>query len=383
MDSLENWSNGLVMSLNNDEFVKLTLSKPVGQDDLLNIYVKLVSIKRSPHLSFTYHYKTKDTVKNFAIVEGLLHIRNLLETDFRIATLFTTKEDLVLRISKKGKVDVISNAPSQSSRPSRDHDKKKIKRASKDDSYLIHLGIADSKGDIIPKMADKYKQINKYLEVMESLIKTAELPAFISIVDMGAGKGYLTFALYDFLRNKLDKNVKVVGVELRQELVDQCNAIAKECGFEHLHFECSSIEDFQMNQADVLIALHACDTATDDAIAKGIKSNAALIVCAPCCHKQIRQQLKGVEHKSPLLKYGIFKEREFEMVTDTIRALILEKNDYKSNIFEFISNEHTRKNTMLVGVRSPSKADQTLIDDKIKVLKEEYQIDHHYLEKLM
>jgi hypothetical protein len=200
---------------------------------------------------------------------------------------------------------------------------------------------------------------------------------------MGAGKGYLTFALYDYLRNKLQHNVTVTGVELRKDLVDQCNKAAAECGFDQLHFECSSIEDFELKKVDILIALHACDTATDDAIAKGIKANADLIVCAPCCHKQIRQQLKGKEYKNPLLKYGIYKEREFEMVTDTIRALVLERNHYKSNIFEFISSEHTGKNTMLVGVKSKHKPDLPVIQGKIDSLKEAYQIDYHYLEKLM
>jgi len=129
--------------------------------------------------------------------------------------------------------------------------------------------------------------------------------------------------------------------------------------------------------------LHACDTATDDAIYKGLVSKSELIICAPCCHKQIRQQVKGKEQESPLLKYGIFKERQFEMVTDTIRALILEKHNYNTKVFEFISNEHTRKNVMLVGTKSSKKNDETVINDKIKDLKEAYLIDEHYLETLL
>ncbi|MFZ1808623.1 MAG: SAM-dependent methyltransferase [Cyclobacteriaceae bacterium] len=383
MNELERWIEKLKSSLEKGEFVKLTLSKPVRASELVNVYVKQVVLKEEPKLSFTYHYKTRDVVKNYNLGEGVDKAQELLSNEFKIGTLFATMEDVVLRISKKGKMVVTTTAASQAAVSVETHDKQKRKRALEGDTYLTQLGIADAQGKIIPKMADKFRQINKYLEVMEELIKSADFPGAISIVDMGAGKGYLTFALYDYLRNKLQHDVTVTGVELRKDLVDKCNKAAKECGFDHLHFECSSIEDFELKEVDILIALHACDTATDDAIAKGIKADASLIVCAPCCHKQIRQQLKGKEFKNPILKYGIYKEREFEMVTDAIRALVLERNGYKSTIFEFISSEHTGKNTMLVGVKSKHKADTAVIQGKIDAIKETYQIDHHYLETII
>ncbi|MEQ8362954.1 MAG: SAM-dependent methyltransferase [Cyclobacteriaceae bacterium] len=381
MNELERWMEELTKSLGTGEFVKLTLSKPAKRSELLNVYAKQVVLKEEPKLSFTYHYKTRDVVKNYSFSEGAEKVKELLDAEFKIGTLFTTKSDTVLLISKKGKM-VLTTTDATQTVLAGTHDKPKHKRAQAGDTYLMKLGIADAHGQIIPKMADKFRQINKYLEVMEDLIKSAEFPGAISIVDMGAGKGYLTFALYDYLRNKLQHEVTVTGVELRKDLVDKCNKAAAECRFDQLHFECSSIEDFKLKEVDILIALHACDTATDDAIAKGIKANADLIVCAPCCHKQIRQQLKGKEFKNPLLKYGIYKEREFEMVTDTIRALILERNNYKSNIFEFISSEHTGKNTMLVGVKSKHKHDVAVIQEKIDRLKTAYEIDYHYLEKL-
>ena len=144
-----------------------------------------------------------------------------------------------------------------------------------------------------------------------------------------------------------------------------------------------TIQEYKPKKIDILIALHACDTATDDALSKAIKANAALIITAPCCHKQIRQQLKGKEQENPILKYGIFKERQYEMITDTIRALILEKNQYQSKVFEFISNEHTRKNVMLVGIKSSKDPDTKMISNKIEKLKAEYKIESHYLEKIL
>ena len=148
----------------------------------------------------------------------------------------------------------------------------------------------------------------------------------------------------------------------------------KKCDFENLKFVTNSISAFNSDRIDVLIALHACDTATDDAIVKGLTTKANLIICAPCCHKQLRKQLKGQEQKSPLLKYGIFKERQFEMVTDALRALIMEKHQYNTNIFEFISNEHTRKNILLVGSKSSKKIATKEIDEKIESIKQEYGV---------
>jgi hypothetical protein len=378
---INDFTTQLKNSIKDQEFVKLTLSKPSNEKDLNNIYIRLITIKQVLKLSFTYRYKTNDQVKNFNIDEAETEIKSLLKDSFKIATLFTTKADIVLLIPKKGNLILKKGKASFAEPLSDSHDREKKKRTADNDAYLHVLGITDDTGTVIPKMADKYRQINKYLETIEGLIKEANMPEEINIVDMGSGKGYLTFALYDYLHNKLGLQVKIAGIDLREELVEICNKASRQCGFENLRFECKSIEDYKEKKIDILIALHACDTATDDAIQKGIASNAALIICAPCCHKQIRQQLKGREHKSPMLKYGIFKERIFEMVTDTIRALILEKKKYETKIFEFISNEHTRKNIMLVGIRSTKNADEKMINDQINSIKKEYGIEFHYLEK--
>lgn len=367
-------------SFNNETFVKITLSKPAYKSDgLLNVYVRLIEIKGEQQLSFTYHYQTNDQVKNYNLKGAQEEINKLLDGKFRAAILFTLDEDFTLQLSKKGKVSTRTTHPSFKNKPPQTHDKPKTKRAALG-KYLTLLGVCDESGMVIPKMADKFKQINKYLEIIEGLIKNTKLPNEARIVDMGSGKGYLTFALYDYLVNQRKIDVKITGIELRQELVDFCNETAKKCGFENLKFEAKPIEQYN-KKIDVLIALHACDTATDDAIYKGLTSNSELIITAPCCHKQIRQQLKGKEQQNPILKYGIFKERQYEMVTDTLRALIMEKHQYNTNIFEFISNEHTRKNVMLVGTKSSKKADLENLNSKIEAIKSEYGIEEHYLEK--
>ncbi len=382
MESLEQLFITIKESLSNSDFVKLTLSKPIKKgDELPNVYIRLVRIKEEELFQFTYHYTSNDQVKNYSYEATCKELEILLTDSFRTATLFMLSGDLLVFVSKKKKITYRSTAASFKNKLPESHDNPKEKRAQKG-SYLRYLGITDIHDNIIPKMADKYRQINKYLEIIEGLLKNAHLPKHIKIVDMGSGKGYLTFALYDYLVNVKKYSAAVIGIELRQSLVDYCNDIAEKCGFENLNFVAQKIQEFDNNKIDILIALHACDTATDDAIYKGLVAKAALIICAPCCHKQVRQQVKGIPQESPLLKHGIFKERQFEMITDTIRALILEKHNYQTMVFEFISNEHTRKNVMLVGTKSNKKGDTVKLDEKIRALKEAYHIEEHYLEKL-
>ncbi|PCJ27188.1 MAG: SAM-dependent methyltransferase [Flavobacteriales bacterium] len=383
MKELNAFFDAFVNAIEKDIFVKITLSKSTNKSEgLRNVYIRLIKIKEQQQLSFTYRYKTNDQVKNYSLEETKKKLQELLNSNFKIGTLFTLEEDYSLRISKKGKIAVMKTHPSFANKLPETHDQPKKKRAELG-KYLNLLGITDNNGSVIPKMADKFKQINKYLEIIENLIKTVDLPKTVNIVDMGSGKGYLTFALYDYLVNQKKMEVKVTGIEQRNELVDFCNKTARSCEFENLHFKNNTIQDYSAKKVDILIALHACDTATDDALSKAITANAILIITAPCCHKQIRQQLKGITQESPILKYGIFKERQYEMVTDTIRALILEKHQYNTKVFEFISNEHTRKNVMLVGQKSNKKPNVEKLSEKIDDLKKTYGIDSHYLEEIL
>ena len=203
---------------------------------------------------------------------------------------------------------------------------------------------------------------------------------------MGAGKGYLTFALYDYLVNVLNLNAIVTGVEYRKDLVELCNEIAQKSNFKDLNFKQGTIIDSDTSNATVLIALHACDTATDDAIYKGINSQCDLIVVAPCCHKQIRRELEKHKTKNDmdfLVKHGIFLERHAEMLTDGIRSLILEYFGYTTKVFEFISDAHTPKNVMIVAEKkNKTESQKQEILSKLKETKAYFGIGTHYLEKL-
>jgi hypothetical protein len=372
-------------AIGNNTFVKLTLGKRAKKaPDLRNIYIRPVVIKDNLKLSFTYRYTSKDDVRNYTIEEGIQKIDEFLCKKFLSGHLFTIEKDVEIIFSHKLIPALKESRPTFSELPSSEHDREKLRFIrTKDNIYLRELGIVNAEGVVKAGMHDKFRQINKYIEIFGSLLKHAHLGDNISVVDMGSGKGYLTFALYDYLSNTMKRKVKVLGIEQRQVLVDFCNKVAEKAGFGNLVFEQGNIADASLEKTDVLIALHACDTATDDAIYKGIKADASLILCAPCCHKQIRKQITQGKTDNPVIKFGILKERQAEIITDTIRALLLAACGYKTNIIEFISTEHTSKNIMIAGVKGKGKIDHKKISSQIDKLKSQYGIEYHYLERLL
>lgn len=308
--------------------------------------------------------------------------------EFKHATLFTIDNDTVLEFINKDKMILKENKPTHQTLPSLNHNIQKNRLiAASGKSYLHQLKITDDKGNVIPNAQDKYKQINHYIELLSPLIKNLPKQDVLNVLDMGAGKGYLTFALYDYLSEVLHLKATITGVEFRKDLVELCNTIAQKSNFTGLHFTEGTIMDYDAAQTNVLIALHACDTATDDAIYKGIKANADLIVVAPCCHKQIRREIEKHKTKNDLdfiIKHGVFMERQAVMVTDSIRALILEYFGYSTKVFEFISEAHTPKNVMIVAEKkAKTESQQQEILLKIKAAKQYFGIGYHHLEKLV
>jgi len=386
MSHQEIFLEALANSITENTFVRLTLSKNREKtSDLKKVIIKLATIRKSLHLSTVFRHKTKDITKNFLVKEGLVEVSKMVGKQFLIANLFTVEEDFCLEIASNGKDKLRRNKPAFPTLPERNHDKTKQRLITKT-HYLKELGVLDAKGRIQKDKGDKYKQINKFIEIIDGLVRQHPVlknEKNIQVVDMGAGKGYLTFALYDYLINVFKTTATVKGVEVRPDLIEKCNKIAQKVGFKQLVFEEGYISDFSIDKTDILIALHACDTATDDAIFKGIQANAELIICAPCCHKQIRQQIKGSDILQPILDYGILKERQAEMITDTIRALLLEASGYKTKVFEFISTEHTGKNVMIIGQKHTNFIDQSALLKKITTLKETFGIEYHYLERLL
>jgi len=367
-------------ALLDEELFKLTLSKPKNKkDELRNVFVRPISQGDEIIWHTTFRYQTNDKTQNFNSNTLTGEIEKLLEESFFNADLFRADKKITLLQSKKGKSKILITKEEHDIKLE-SHDHQKHRLIPESIGYLKDLGISSTNGKVFGHAQDKFKQINKFVELLANLIKNDS--AISSIHDMGCGKGYLTFALHDYLTKNLNTNLKTKGIEIREDLVEKCNLIAEKNQLEGLSFELGSIDDFPIHNTDVVIALHACDIATDMAISKGIEAQAKYIVVAPCCHKQIRKAMQKTDSSmNSLLKYGILKERQAEMITDTIRALLLESQGYEVNVFEFISSEHTGKNVMLTA-RKTNKKD-TNANQKIIKLKQEFGIDYHYLEKLL
>ena len=372
-------------SIKNKTFVKLTLSRPKNKTDLKNVYCKLSFIKQELHLTFTFRHLTKDITKNFLIDEAINQLEQLLGNVFFEGNLFTTEKDTVIQFFRNKAAVIKEKKPTFSEQLPLSHDRVKNRLISTTDNiYLKELSILNSKGEVKKDKTDKFKQINKFVELVAPFFEKSDKTKSINIVDMGSGKGYLTFALYDYLVNHQKINISLTGIEQRENLVSLCNKIAEKSKFSNLKFETGQIKTVQIQEIDVLIALHACDTATDDAIFRGIQLGASIIIVAPCCQKQLRNQIKPTNVLKSILKYGILKEWQSELLTDGLRALILEAYGYKTNVFEFIQTEHTPKNIMIVGVKKKTKdTNKEKILDRIKQIKSLYDIEYHYLEKLL
>lgn len=384
---MEPFIEAVEQSIQQNQFVKITLSKSVPKSsDLKNIYIRRVDLKGKLYLSFTYRYLTQDIVKNYSLEDTLYRLELYLGKDFLVGTLLTIERDVVIQYNKKRKARIQYRKPSTRQLPQTTHNKHKHYLIEEDAPFLEKLGVA-AHGKVLKAHQDKYRQINKYLEIMASLLSQTNLPETTQIVDMGCGKGYLTFALYDYLLQQQKQAFSIVGIELREHLTQFCNQQAMTLGWKNMQFVAQDILTYDNHKIDVLIALHACDIATDIAIAKGIQSNAQLIVVAPCCHKQIRKAMQKNAYNplQAVLKHGILEERQAELITDGVRALLLEAHGYQTKVFEFISSEHTAKNLMITAVKQAahSEAKKTAQLEEVQKLKEQFGIDQHYLEQLL
>jgi len=371
--------------------VKLTLGKHRGADaSLQNLFVRPVALKSGPHLTFVWRHATRDITKNHPPADALALLEPLIGGDFLDAHLFTTAESAQLetqpdgtaRLRVKKSVGSTTVAPPSAAAPAT-HNRTKAHVIPADAPWLRALGITNERGHPREGLADKFRQIQKFAELLSHLLtESALLPAGtgestapassrapLRIVDAGSGKGYLTFALAALLGPRAE----VTGIEARPELVDFCNRIARDNGLApHLRFAAGFIADAPLprgesgienrdskikNSLDVLIALHACDTATDDALARGLTAGASLLVVSPCCQKELRPQLTAPAVLADALRHGIFQERQAEFVTDALRAQLLEWAGYRTKVFEFISTEHTARNLMIAAIKSHAPGD--------------------------
>jgi SAM-dependent methyltransferase len=403
----ERFLEALAQGVADGGLVRVLLSKPLDKgDDLERVTARPIVLRGERVLSFVFKHRTKDITKNEPLADALATIADLVGARFAHAHLFARDAELQLMMSRKGRYTLHRAKPNAadatraavaaaSDDEPAQHDRQKHRYLGLDAPFLVELGVTTARHELVPAMARKWKQINKFVEVMSHALESAGLGATapLNVVDFGAGKGYLTFALHDWLRRQAagaPRALDIVGVELRPDLVELCNDAIAKCRLDGLRFEAGDVSSFVPARLDVMIALHACDTATDHALHTGIRAGASIIMCSPCCHKQIRPQMQMPSLLKPMLQHGIHLGQQAEMVTDGLRALLLEAHGYDAQVFEFVALEHTSKNKMILAVRRQGAQDtpqaQRRRDDvlaQIAELKHFYGIREHCLETLL
>lgn len=280
---------------------------------------------------------------------------------FRQMQIDTKSERASVLISKKGKVTINRKKvtrPDQGKQDlSHNREKQYILKEGMDIPFLRDLGVMTQEGKIVRSRFDKFRQINRYLEFIEDVLPKLPKDREITILDFGCGKSYLTFAMYYFLHEMRGYEVRMVGLDLKEDVIEHCNALAEKYGYDHLHFLTGDIAQYEgMTKVDMVVTLHACDTATDYALAKAVSWGADVILSVPCCQHELNRQIEN-DILSPVLSYGLLKERMAALVTDGLRAEYLKKEGYDTQILEFIDMEHTPKNILIRAVKTGKKAE--------------------------
>jgi SAM-dependent methyltransferase len=402
-------------------FVRMVLAKPVAADEeRVRTTVREIALGGRRMLSFVDRYPTRDVTVNRSIEDGLAAIDAALGPRFAHAHLFAQGGEAELRIGRRSakliersaaastspttstsaststSTSTLSSASTSTSTsastsgsaapPSRAHDRAKRRWVDIGRPWLAALGVTDAQGRLIPAMARKWKQINKFVEILDHALAASALKdrTRISVVDFGSGKGYLTFAIHDHLTHALGVEASVTGVELRPDLVAFCNDVAVRASLPGLAFVQGDVHSAAPAMVDVMIALHACDTATDHALHAGVRAGAGLVLCSPCCHKELRPQMRAPGLLKPMLQHGIHLGQQAEMVTDTLRALRLEAEGYATQVFEFVALEHTSKNKMILATRRRIDAEaRAAALEQIEAIKSFYGIRSQFFSSLL
>jgi SAM-dependent methyltransferase len=342
--------------------VKGTLSGKKGDSSFQKVVIKPVMLKNGIRFQMEYHEKNKVTHKNLERSQTIEALEILMRDTFKQLDLKTTQADVKIfsstgedcRAVVKRLAGTVENREVDLSH---DRTKNYLLEEGVPVDYLVHLGVQTAEGKVVRSRYDKFRQINRFLEYVEDVVKVLpKTGQTLRIVDFGCGKAYLTFAMYDFFTRKLGMNVSITGLDLKADVVAFCNQTATALGYEGLKFEIGDIRDHEeQDTVDLVVTLHACDNATDEAIIKSVQWKVAALLSVPCCQHEFHDRL-AFDPLKPVLKHGILRERMTGIVTDAYRALVLEAFGYEVQILEFIDMTHTPKNLMLRAARKRSFA---------------------------
>lgn len=352
----------------NETLIRVILSNPSSKDGVIKICARPVLKNKSLLFQIEEYTKTQVFHKNLTASDAGSYLTGKLFSDtssqtasFKNALVETQSFTANVLVSKKGTITIKKkmNASAKQPKISLSHNRKKkyILEEGIPVPFLIDLGVMTQNGNIVNAHYDKFRQINRFLEYIEDILPSLPTGRELRILDFGCGKSYLTFAIYYYLKVLKGYPVRITGLDLKEDVIRHCNELAVKYGYDKLEFLCGDIAYYDgCSQVDMVVTLHACDTATDYALAKAVGWGAKVILSVPCCQHELNKQMKN-DLLSPVLHYGILKERMAALITDGLRAQILEANGYRTQILEFIDMAHTPKNLLIRAVYNGHCAD--------------------------
>lgn len=348
----EQFEDGMILAV-------LSGQRSKEKDAPSKVRIRPVEIRGEIFYQATATVGTKAVHRNYTVEEVKDYIKDSLENGFSQLQIQGQNRDGTVLVSKKGK-QTIKVKHHQSLEPvkimAHNRVKKYILREGIPVPFLVDLGVMNREGKVHQPAYDKFRQINRFLEFIEDILPALSREREITILDFGCGKSYLTFAMYYYLKELQNYDVNIIGLDLKEDVIRKCNKLAQKYGYEKLQFLHGDIADYEgVKKVDMVVTLHACDKATDYALAKAVEWEAEVILSVPCCQHELNSQIRN-ELLDPILKYGILKERMSALITDGIRANILESKGYHTQILEFIDMEHTPKNLLIRAVKTGKKA---------------------------
>lgn len=360
----------------NETLIRVILSNPSSKDGVIKICARPVLKNKSLLFQIEEYTKTQVFHKNLTAGDAGSYLTGKLFSDtssqtasFKNALVETQSFTANVLVSKKGTITIKKkmNASAKQPKISLSHNRKKkyILEEGIPVPFLIDLGVMTQNGSIVNAHYDKFRQINRFLEYIEDILPSLPTGRELRILDFGCGKSYLTFAIYYYLKVLKGYPVRITGLDLKEDVIRHCNELAVKYGYDKLEFLCGDIAYYDgCSQVDMVVTLHACDTATDYALAKAVGWGAKVILSVPCCQHELNKQMKN-DLLSPVLHYGILKERMAALMTDGLRAQILEANGYRTQILEFIDMAHTPKNLLIRAVYNGHCADNKAQIDEL------------------
>lgn len=348
----------------NESLERILLSNPVNPQQLSRARLRPLLIKGELRFQVEEQAGKQAFHRNLDAEEAAAYVTDRLDGQFRQAEMTSALGSGLILVSKKGKVTVkvkgrgkTQAAPARITPMSHNRQKRYILEEGIAVPFLVDLGVMTKEGRVVNSRYDKFRQINRFLEMVEDVLPGLDKGRENTIIDFGCGKSYLTFAMYYYLRELRGYQVRIIGLDLKEDVIAHCEKLARAYGYEGRSFTCGDIAGYEgVDQVDMVVTLHACDTATDYALAKAVGWGAKVILSVPCCQHELNGQMEN-QLMGPVFQYGLIKERMAALYTDAIRAQVLEHMGYRTQILEFIDMEHTPKNILIRAVKQGKRKD--------------------------